>query len=430
VGECVSGYYHLHRLLGRGGMSYVFEAHDSLLSRKVAIKVADDAALGASMLVREAKALAAVRHSGLPAVYGLGVHHGWSYMVLERLFGVTLEQHLEIGSAHDKLPVAEAVAILTSIADVLAAVHRAGMAHRDLKPGNVMLCSGDRVVLLDFGIVLPEVEAKDMARCGTPRYLAPEIITGAVSPGSAHLVDVYAFGTMAFEMLVGRVPFVASTLVEQLEHHLRAAPPDLASLRADLPASLCTLIMSCLAKAPADRPAMETILWELRTLARRKIDGTGPVRVPPKVTGATRETYRRKQEEPTTAAQPMRWDILIIEDDEDIREGLASVLNARGCRTSVAPDGRAALDLMRRRGWRPQMILLDLMMPVMDGQGFLESQAGDPCLDGIPVVLLTAQPSERARQFATVRGVVPKPFDVAPLLALIGEVCKGAGVGG
>src|SRR5690349_6294377 len=95
VGERVSGYYHLLSLLGRGGMSYVFEAHDTLLSRRVAVKVLDDAQLGAEMLVHEAKALASIRHAGLPAVHGLGVHRGWTYLIMERLYGVTLERHLE-----------------------------------------------------------------------------------------------------------------------------------------------------------------------------------------------------------------------------------------------------------------------------------------------------------------------------------------------
>src|SRR5688500_15331623 len=76
VGECIGGCYQLLRLLGRGGMSYVFEAEDALLSRRVAIKVVDDPELGASMLVREAKALAAVRHVGLPVIHGLGIHRG------------------------------------------------------------------------------------------------------------------------------------------------------------------------------------------------------------------------------------------------------------------------------------------------------------------------------------------------------------------
>jgi serine/threonine-protein kinase len=304
------------------------------------------------------------------------------------------------------MDLAEALPVLTAIADVLSAVHAAGMAHRDLKPGNVMLCPGFRTVLLDFGIVLPEVSAADMARCGTPRYLAPEVISGRVAPGRAHLVDTYAFGTVAYETLAGRPPFDASSTVELLEKHLRAVPTDLAELRRDVPPRLVSLIMSCLAKDPSERPEdMEAVSWELRSHQRRQVEGSGPVRVRP---GAVRETYR--------------MEILIVEDDEDIREGLATVLNARGCRTVVAADGREALELMRTKGWRPSLILLDLMMPVMDGRGFLESQVGDPCLDGIPVVLVTAQQADEARRFPSVRGVVPKPLEMPALLDLIQEV--------
>ncbi len=428
VGERVSNYYQLRSLLGRGGMSYVFEADDTLLSRRVAIKVVDDPQLGAEMLVTEAKALAAVRHPGLPVVHGLGVHRGWTYLVLERLYGLSLETHLAPRGKPRTLDLDEGLSILVSIADVLAAVHAAGLAHRDLKPGNVMLCQGGRVVLLDFGIVLPEVTARDLDRCGTPRYLAPELINGTVVPGKAHLVDTYALGAMAFEMFTGRPVFESSTLIRTLEHHLGTPPPALNELRPDMPRALSDLLHACLAKDPGARPAdMQSVGWELHGLRRRAVEGSGPVRAPPAV--STREVYRRARTDPAIDRTTLPWDVLIVEDDEDIRDGLASVLQARGFRTSVAADGSDALALIRRKGWRPSVILLDLMMPIMDGRQFLRSQASDPCLEGIPVLVVTAQASEDVRQFAAVRGVVPKPLETKALLQLLGEVCRGRAAG-
>jgi serine/threonine protein kinase len=424
VGDRVSGYYHLRRILGRGGMAYVFEADDKLLSRRVAIKVVDDPQLGAEMLVREAIALSAVRHPGLPVVYGLGVHHGWTYLVLERLYGVTLEQHLD-RSPERRLGVDEALPILVSLADVLAAVHAAGMAHRDLKPGNVVLAPAGRTVLLDFGIVLPEVSALEVERCGTPRYLAPEVINGTVVRGEAHLVDTYAFGTMAFEMLAGRVPFEANTLIELMEQHLSTPPPTLRQVRPGIPSALSDLVLGCMAKNPSDRPRdMQTILWELHSLRRRSVEESGPVRLPAGTRTSTREIYRRAATPPPVEPESTPWEVLIVEDDEDIRDGLASVLKARGFRTRVAADGHDALELIRRKGWRPSVILLDLMMPVMDGRQFLASQADDPFLEGIPVLLVTAQPSDDVRSFASVRGVVPKPLEMPALLQLVREVCR------
>ncbi len=268
MGDRVGASYRLLRLLGRGATSYVFEAEDSFLSRRVAIKVVEDAQTGADTLVQEAKALAATRHAGLPIVHGLGTHRGFTYLVLERLYGVTLDEHLARAPRH-RVPLDEGLDLLIGIADVLAAVHRAGIAHRDLKPGNVMLCPEGRIVLLDFGIVVPEVAARDVTRCGTPRYVAPEVIRASIVPGQAHLVDVYAFGAMAFEMFAGVPAFDADTTVRTLERHLEAPPPLLADARPDLPEALSTLVDACLAKAPAERPAMMTVSWELLGLRRR-----------------------------------------------------------------------------------------------------------------------------------------------------------------
>jgi serine/threonine protein kinase len=416
----LGGGYRLTRLLAVGGMSHVYEADDALLSRRVAIKVVDDRELGTSMLVDEARALAAVRHPGLPAIHALGVHRGWTYLVLERLYGVDLETHLAGPRGGKRLDPSEALPILASLASVLSTVHAAGMAHRDLKPGNVMLCAESRVVLLDFGITVPLVAAGSVPRSGTPRYLAPEVIRSAVEPGRAHLVDVYAFGSVAFEMFAGRTPFVSEGVVEMLEHQLRTAPPDLAELRPDLPPALTALIGSCLAKDPAQRPGdMEVVAWELRSLWRKLVGGSGPVRLTPGSVQSAREIYRRAIDSDRT---PSPREILIVEDDEDIRDSLAELLTARGFRVQVAADGQDALDAIRRRG-RPSLILLDLMMPRLDGHGFLQSQSEDPSLGGIPVVLVTAQPADKARAFSAVRGVAPKPLDVGPLLQLINRVC-------
>ena len=417
----LGGGYRLTRLLARGGMSWIYEAEDLLLSRRVAIKVVDDQELGTTMLVDEARSLAAVRHPGLPAIHALGVHRGWTYLVLERLYGVDLETHLIGVRGPKRLDQDEALPILTALASVLSIVHTAGMAHRDLKPGNVMLCAENRVVLLDFGITIPLVEAGHLPRSGTPRYLAPEVIRSAVEPERAHLVDVYAFGSLAFEMFAGRTPFVSDAVVEMLEHQLRTPPPDLAELRPDLPPSLTATIQSCLAKDPAERPGdMEQVGWELRSLWRKLVGGSGPVRITPGSVQSPREIYRRAVDSDRTTSPR---EILIVEDDEDIRDSLSELLTARGFRVRIAADGQDALDLIRRRGGRPSLILLDLMMPRLDGHGFLQSQSEDPSLGGIPVVLVTAQPADRAKAYAAVRGVANKPVEMSRLLQLINRAC-------
>ncbi len=376
IGDRVSGNYQLTTLIGRGVSSLVYDAYDALLSRRVAIKIVDDPNVGPEALLHEARALAAIRHPGLPVVYGVGSHDGWTFLVLERVYGVTLEEHLDQGRGRP-MALDEALAILGPVGETLAAVHAAGMAHRDLRPANVTLAPG-RTVLLDFGV------AARAPRTGTRRYTAPEVVAGAVAGGNAHLVDVYAFGAIAYEMLAGGPPFESDTA---------APPPHLGSVRPDLPHELTELVLACMARSPLDRPNdMQAVVWELRNLGRK----------------------------PAT----MPWEVLIVDDDEDGREGLASSLKERGFRTRVASDGRDALDLIRRTGWRPSVILLDLAMPVMDGYQFLAIKGGDPQLDGIPVLLVTAQAADEARRFPSVRGVVAKPLSMPSLFAQLGEVCR------
>jgi CheY-like chemotaxis protein len=119
----------------------------------------------------------------------------------------------------------------------------------------------------------------------------------------------------------------------------------------------------------------------------------------------------------------MAWQVLIVEDDEDVRESLADVLAARGYQTLTAENGNVALEMIRAEGVRPSLVLLDLMMPVMDGFQFLQTQAEDPWLAQVPVVLVTAQRPARKLAFSSVCGVVEKPLDLRSLLAVVRDVC-------
>lgn len=269
VGDLVAGQFAVRRLLGSGGMSSVWDAYDQVLCRPVALKTTHDQSLSTSLLTHEARALSAVRHPGLPVPYQVGSHHDWTFLAIERLFGVTLNHRLHHDPSAGRLPIADVLRILAGVAEVLVAVHAAGMVHHDIKPDNVMLCSDGRVVLLDFGIMVPEVDSTGAGDSGTPQYLAPEVMVGACRRGEAHLLDIYAFGVMAFEALTGRPPFHATDLTALMKMHICQAPPDLRSLRPDTPEPLVTLIDACLAKSPRERPAsIEEVRWELAALQR------------------------------------------------------------------------------------------------------------------------------------------------------------------
>lgn len=210
IGDLVGDTYEIRSLLGEGGMGQVYEAFDQRLNRIVAIKVAWPT-VDATSVRKEARALAAIRHPCVIAVYAAGEHKGTEYIVMERLLGETLQTHIRRRvSAGKPFSFPDAIDILIHVAEGLAVVHKAGIAHRDVKPDNVMLAPGDRTVLMDFGVFVPEFEAaQHSGASGSPAYMAPETISGTVSDGGGFLVDVYAFGVLAFELLTGELPFAS-----------------------------------------------------------------------------------------------------------------------------------------------------------------------------------------------------------------------------
>ena len=252
-GTILAGSYEVRGLLGSGGMAQVFDARDLNLHRPVAVKVARPAM--APALRAEGEALAAVKHRAVVSVFHSGVHAGHEYLVMERIEGPTLRAHLdERRRRRAPLPIGAVVALAGEMAEALAAVHGVGLSHRDLKPENVMLSKGDHVVLTDFGLTRSETLQGDDHMSGTPNYMAPEVITGTVRPGAGHLVDLYALGVVAYEMLVGRTPFDRGEWATTLRAHLVDAPPDPRGLRSDVPDVLARLVLDLMAKEPAGRP--------------------------------------------------------------------------------------------------------------------------------------------------------------------------------
>ena len=213
-GDVIDDTYEILSVLGSGGMGQVYEARDRRLNRLVAVKVSWPD-VGGEILREEAQALAAFRHPGLVGVHALGADGGLDYLVMERLSGVTLAEHLEKRGATGGFTLDETLEILSAIAETLAVLHGAGLAHRDLKPENVMLAPKGRVVLLDFGIVRQERHiSAEQSISGSPLYMAPETVTAKVKTGEAHLVDVYALAIIAFEMLAGRPPYYSQNPTE------------------------------------------------------------------------------------------------------------------------------------------------------------------------------------------------------------------------
>ncbi|MEP7366729.1 MAG: serine/threonine-protein kinase [Acidobacteriota bacterium] len=273
------GSYHLIERLGTGGMGEVWIAQHSLLARRVAIKlIRPDALQGAYTqevravkvrFEREAQAIASLSSPHTVALYDFGsTEDGTFYYVMELLEGIDL---YKVVRDYGPIDAARAVYILVQICDALAEAHEKGLVHRDIKPPNLVLsiqgCSYDFAKVLDFGLAkslaFPEEEilTRPGTTLGTPAFMAPEAATGKANlDGQA---DVYSLGCVAYFLLTGSLVFPEkSGLAVALAHTHETPLPPSARTEMPLPAQLDGLILECLAKDPAARPAGCRVLAE------------------------------------------------------------------------------------------------------------------------------------------------------------------------
>jgi len=249
------GRYRLVRRIATGGMGEVWQADDTVLGRRVALKVlveelaADDRAT--RRFVREARATARLTHPNVARVYDFGRDGGAPFLVMELLEGETLAARLASGP----LPPAEAARVAAAVADALEAAHQRGIVHRDVKPSNIMLTPGGEVKVLDFGIAAAADETHSTTGSGlyaTVAYVSPERVTGEpATPAS----DVYSLGAVLYELLCGRPPFSGSSPALVARSHLHDLPVPVRQLAPWVPARLAEACEAALAKDPARRPS-------------------------------------------------------------------------------------------------------------------------------------------------------------------------------
>lgn len=259
------GKYELTGILGEGSMATVYSAYDRELEREVAIKMLKyKLAYNPEFLnrfEREAKIIAGLNHPNIINVIEVIDEFSTRFIVMEKLQGESLSELLNEKGAFEP---GEAREILLQLASALQYAHNHGdhgIVHRDIKPSNIVVDSYGNIKLTDFGIAGPPHD-KNVNIEGTPAYLAPEVINGEAVDGRA---DIYAFGVLAFRMLTNRLPFVASTLGEQLGMQLHHKPPNIKDICPDIDADLNQLIQKSLTKDVSDRISD----WDqIRTLLR------------------------------------------------------------------------------------------------------------------------------------------------------------------
>ena len=255
------GPYEIVDLIGRGGMGEVYRAVDTRLGRQVAIKVLPANLAGnAESLARfrrEARAIAALSHPNIVAVFDIGSQADTPYVVTELLDGTTLRTRLDDGP----LSIEETLRIATALAEGLAAAHAKGIIHRDLKPENVFLTSSGGVKILDFGLAagqtgvpVPDGMTQGQALTepgmliGTIGYMSPEQLRGAPLTAAT---DIFSAGCVTFEMLVGEMPFQRENSIEIIAAVVRDEPFDRRDV--ELPLEIRNAILRCLEKDPSDR---------------------------------------------------------------------------------------------------------------------------------------------------------------------------------
>jgi serine/threonine-protein kinase len=251
--------------LGEGGMGVVYRARDTFLKRDVALKqikpvLAEDTEVRARFL-RECRAAAAINHPNVATIFEAGEgDNGSIYLASELIRGESLVRRLR----HGRIPFDEQLDLGIQLTQGLAAAHEAGIVHRDVKPGNVMVTDDGRLKILDFGLARLnqplEGQADDdpdtLTRTrpghflGTPAYMSPEQVTGAEVDATS---DVFSCGCVLYEMASGKAPFSAESVSETIRRILTDDPPDLDALALEAPKGLVDIIRKALAKNPADR---------------------------------------------------------------------------------------------------------------------------------------------------------------------------------
>jgi serine/threonine protein kinase/Tol biopolymer transport system component len=253
--------YEILAPLGAGSMGEVYRARDSRLDRDVAIKILPQlVSSDPERLLRfetEAKAAAALNHPNILAVYQMGTYAGVPYLVSELLDGMTLTETIR----RSPLPLRKAIDYGVQIAHGLAAAHEKGIVHRDLKPDNLFVTKEGRVKILDFGLAKLLQPKEPLANAsptltlpgvamGTVGYMAPEQVRGLATD---HRADIFAFGAILYEMVMGKRTFERPTSADTMSAILNEEPPPISQLSPDTPAALERVVRRCLEKNPEQR---------------------------------------------------------------------------------------------------------------------------------------------------------------------------------
>jgi CheY-like chemotaxis protein len=386
------GRYEVMEVLGEGGMSTVLGAFDRELERPVAIKILRDVGSERALL-DEARMMGAAQSNEVVSVYALHLDASPPFLVMERVYGIALDKLL----ATRPPTFDEGMRLLARIAHALDGLHARGIAHGDVKAGNVIVERDGTIKLADLGItpLLRRVASGDVV--GTPAYMPPERARGRVVP-EAMLArgDVYSFAVLVYLVLARRPPFVESSPHDLLRAHAVEVPPTLSSVSGLAP-SLDAPLEAALDKEPSARPESAGALMRALERAARGTDAEGHSAL-----------------------------VLVVDDEDAHRELHRTVLHRAldGATIETAADADEAWQHVQEHV--PNVVVADLAMPGTTGLALIERLRADA--PSVRAVVLTGQGSGRERERAVALGVkhfLIKPVDPNELARCVGECIGG-----
>ena len=402
------GQYRIVARIGRGGMATVYRAHQASLDRDVAIKVlpdffAEDEGYR-ERFQQEARSIARLKHPNILNVFDFGQERGITYLVLELVEGGTLAERL--GRPMD---LHDVIRIIRPIASALDHAHAQGVLHRDIKPSNILIHRDGTPVLGDFGLAKMAGTVRRLTASGTvigtPEYMSPEQSAGdQIGPAS----DQYSLAVVAYEMLTGRVPFEADTPAAVLLSHINKAMPPTHELVGELSRHVEDALRKALAKNPLERFASAPEFVVALTPAAW-VHGERPDTIAP----------HRQQQDARTASRSLPT-VLVVDDSAANRELIEACLAGVDCRVRLAGDGPSALAAIDAAA--PDLVLLDVQMPGMDGYTVCRRLKASSALRLVPVVMITALDRSDDRVQALEAGAddfMSKPVERLELVARV-----------
>ena len=417
IGTEVAG-YRIEQRIGRGGMGVVYRAEHLTLGRQAALKIiVPDLAESEgfrSRFLQEARIAATLVHPNVVTVYDAGDMNGLLYIAMQYVEGSDLAKVLRTDG---RLKPFRALDVLRQVGAALDAAHVAGLVHRDVKPGNVLI-QGRHAYLTDFGLTKRLSSGDNLTRpgevVGTVHYLAPEQIEGKPVDGRT---DVYALGCLLYQCLSGELPYPRDSDVAVIYAHIQDDPPKLSERRPDLPAGLDQVIAKAMEKSPDRRFAT---CHDLITAARGVVDAHGPLsessgprrtipvegdpgdiptgagrRIPPIGDSPSTPTGGHSKPPLPIPPSPKRAPLALIAAAHGSTRAVARVALQDRCEVMEADTPESAIESAKER--RPDVILLDW---AMSGAETAAALRGDPLTGDAKIIVLVSYKDQGKREVA------------------------------